>query len=279
VEKVFFAINAQKIGTAKVIPAKRIPIVKYEDELTKMHCDINVNSLLGIVNSALLAAYARYDQRFHILGYLVKEWAKSNEIQGGDKGLLTSYAYLNMLIAYLQIIKPPILPNLQKLHLSNEPSKKFPIKYPVPEFIIQKQDKVAKYDDDEEFYNKEFQRNARMRMVTTDIYYERDLNKVKDFMQKEYSYNYSNIAELFTDFLRFYAYEFDSEKHMISIKEGKIIEKKEEDDFLFSIEDPFDLYHNPGKTVFRSSPEGKRVKEKFIKGYLSCLQGFRLQID
>lgn len=61
---------------------------------------------------------------------------------------------------------------------------------------------------------------------------------------------------------------------MISIKEGKPIDKKDPDDFLFSIEDPFDLHHNPGKTVKRGTPGAAKIKDKLYKAYIRSLQNF-----
>eukprot|EP01022_Parablepharisma_sp_SALTPOND_P014591 TRINITY_DN19_c0_g1_i1.p1 TRINITY_DN19_c0_g1~~TRINITY_DN19_c0_g1_i1.p1 ORF type:complete len:1089 (-),score=90.52 TRINITY_DN19_c0_g1_i1:16664-19930(-) len=277
-EKAAAAIKARKIGNVEVIRSARIPIIKYDDSLTKIKCDINVNNLLGVVNSSLIAAYATYDQRFHILGYFIKEWAKDNNVQGGDKHMLTSYAYLNMLIQYLQIVEPPVLPSLQKLHLSNDQKKEVWIKYPVPEKIISKAE-GQDYDEYRYSDNNEHLRGMRMKLVSTNIYFEEHLRKVRNYMQETFGYNFQTIAELLAGFFKFYSFDFDSDNHMISIKEGKVIEKKEPDSYLFSIEDPFDLYHNPGKTLIKGTPHAKEVKMKFFKAYLSCLQGFRMLID
>ena len=95
----------------KFIDSARIPIVKSIDNETGMECDITTNSILGIANSALLNSYARCDQRFHILGFFIKKWAKISKVHGGDKQLLTSYAFLNMLINFLQMRKPPVSSN------------------------------------------------------------------------------------------------------------------------------------------------------------------------
>ncbi len=66
---------------------------------------------------------------------------------------------------------------------------------------------------------------------------------------------------------------------MISIKEGKLIPKKEPDNYVFSIDDPFDLYHNPGKTLLKSTANATKVRELMKKAYLSTLQGFHLVLD
>ncbi len=158
------------------------------------------------MNSSLLAAYASYDQRFHILGFFVKEWAKANEILGGDKQLPSSYAYLNLVIQYLQIIKPPVLPPLQKLFLTKEQGKEVWIKYPVPDRVINKE-KEREYGEGEGFMDS--LRNMKMHFIPTNVYFERDLQAVRKYMEKEHGLNYSTIAELINGFFKYYAYEFD----------------------------------------------------------------------
>ena len=179
-------IQREGIGDVKFISAKRVPILKFDDYLNKISCDININVFLGIVNSDLFKAYSNYDERFRIMGYFIKEWAKKNKIQGGDTGFLTSYAYLNMIILYLQIVIPPVLPKLQKLHLSNENAKSM-ISYSVPYSIVHRENIFEVEPSILE---------ERMESVPTNVYFERDLAKVKEHMAKEYGQNSMSVGEL-----------------------------------------------------------------------------------
>lgn len=99
---------------SEYIKGNIVQIINFVDPVTKFEFDLSLNNGLGQANSALIKAYSIYDKRFHILGFYVKEWAKKNGIYGGSEGKLGGYAYLNMLIQFLQIVKPPVLPSLQE---------------------------------------------------------------------------------------------------------------------------------------------------------------------
>ncbi|CAH8658261.1 unnamed protein product [Dicrocoelium dendriticum] len=92
----------------------KVPILKFRDTLTGVDCDLNVNNVVGIYNTHLLAMYTRIDWRVRPLGMFVKHWAQRMDIHDGSRGRLSTYPLLLMLIHYLQAAcSPPVLPNLQ----------------------------------------------------------------------------------------------------------------------------------------------------------------------
>ncbi|CAH8603101.1 unnamed protein product [Heterobilharzia americana] len=92
----------------------KVPILKFRDTLTGVDCDLNVNNVVGIYNTHLLAMYTRIDWRVRPLGIFIKYWAQRMDIHDGKRGRLSTYPLLLMLILYLQTsCSPPILPNLQ----------------------------------------------------------------------------------------------------------------------------------------------------------------------
>lgn len=50
---------------------------------------------------------------FQILGYMVKLFAKTCDIGDASRGSLSSYAYILMMLYYLQKCNPPVVPVLQ----------------------------------------------------------------------------------------------------------------------------------------------------------------------
>ena len=60
-----------------------------------------MNNVLGIHNSELIYKYSQVDQRFHIMGLVLKDWAKQVGIIGASNGYLSSYAFILMIIAFL----------------------------------------------------------------------------------------------------------------------------------------------------------------------------------
>ncbi|CEM12872.1 unnamed protein product [Vitrella brassicaformis CCMP3155] len=105
---------------AEVIDA-RVPILKLvflrgvrSDHMGDLVCiDVSFNNQLGPINSALLRAYAECDPRVLPLGQLVKLWSKARNVNDAHQGTLSSYAYILLLIFFLQTRNPPVLPNLQ----------------------------------------------------------------------------------------------------------------------------------------------------------------------
>jgi DNA polymerase sigma len=90
-----------KEGSLVYVPASRVPILKFIEAETGVEVDFNVNNVLGIHNSELLLTYCQVDQRFHIMCIFLKHWAKSVNIIGAANGLLSSYALVLMIIAFL----------------------------------------------------------------------------------------------------------------------------------------------------------------------------------
>lgn len=113
----------------------RVPIIKflYEIDGVEFDCDLCINNVLAVYNSALLGMYA-VDPRVseamsrcpllaltrllvycqvRQLVYAVKSWAKSSDVCSAPDGTFSSYAWTCMCIAYLQQTSPPVCPKLQ----------------------------------------------------------------------------------------------------------------------------------------------------------------------
>jgi len=60
------------------------------------------------------------DPRLRIIVLLIKVWAKKRNLNNPYRGTLSSYGYVLLVIHFLsQVVKPPILPNLQQLVNNN----------------------------------------------------------------------------------------------------------------------------------------------------------------
>jgi hypothetical protein len=235
-------IIKQNLGAIhKVIITNSFILLKitYSQTKSKFNVDITVHNMLPIFNTYLIRLYGLFDQRFHIMGIYLKYWAKTNNIHGALDNYLSSYALLLMMIHFLQkIVQPKILPNLQKIPINND---------------------LANPIYGEELY--EYYYNDRP--ITTNSYYEKDYNKIKEYMNKinEGKQNEETVTNLLVKFFEYYSYFFDS-KQKISVHKELIESIKErDDDIAFSIEDPFEITNNPGKSMLKSSDNYK----KFIK--------------
>ncbi|XP_033736916.1 terminal uridylyltransferase 7-like isoform X2 [Pecten maximus] len=109
--------NVFPITTAKV------PIVKFKHRRSRLEGDISLYNLLALYNTKMIQLYASLDPRVRCLGYAFKVFAKICEIGDASRGSLSSYAYILLLIYYLQQCKPSILPVLQELYPGKKPER------------------------------------------------------------------------------------------------------------------------------------------------------------
>ncbi|XP_015252248.1 PREDICTED: poly(A) RNA polymerase GLD2 [Cyprinodon variegatus] len=103
------------IERIQLIRAK-VPILKFRERGSHLEFDLNVNNTVGIRNTFLLRSYAYADVRVRPMILVIKKWARHNQINDASKGTLSSYTLALMVLHYLQTLKEPVLPSLQKAH-------------------------------------------------------------------------------------------------------------------------------------------------------------------
>lgn len=108
-------VDADATGV-KPLPRARIPVVKFTEPKSGVACDVCLDNVLATRNTALLRTYARVDARVRQLVFAIKFWAKRRKINSTYEGTLSSYAYVILVIFFLQTTSPPVLPNLQKMY-------------------------------------------------------------------------------------------------------------------------------------------------------------------
>jgi len=109
--------NVQAITSAKV------PIIKLFYQNLNVEADISLYNVLARENTKLLSLYAELDQRVRILGYMVKHFAKVCDIGDASRGSLSSYAYILMMIFFLQQTSPAVIPVVQEMYSGEKPEK------------------------------------------------------------------------------------------------------------------------------------------------------------
>lgn len=107
--------NKMMTNVTPVINA-RVPIVKFEYFYNNKvyEGDISYYNMLAQRNTELLMTYANIDERCQKLGYVLKAMVKDCDIGDASRGFLSSYAYIILMIHYLQQVS--VLPVLQELH-------------------------------------------------------------------------------------------------------------------------------------------------------------------
>uniref|UniRef100_A0A7N6C392 polynucleotide adenylyltransferase n=1 Tax=Anabas testudineus TaxID=64144 RepID=A0A7N6C392_ANATE len=101
------------VERTQLIRAK-VPILRFREKGSDLQFDLNVNNTVGIRNTFLLRSYADADLRIRPMILVVKKWARHHQINDASKGTLSSYTLVLMVLHYLQTLKEPVVPSLQR---------------------------------------------------------------------------------------------------------------------------------------------------------------------
>ncbi|XP_038650167.1 terminal uridylyltransferase 4-like isoform X1 [Scyliorhinus canicula] len=216
-------------GLRNILPitTAKVPIVKFEHRQSGLEGDISLYNTLAQHNTRMLATYAALDPRVRYLGYTMKVFAKRCDIGDASRGSLSSYAYVLMVLYFLQQRKPPVIPVLQEIFDGKE----------VPQRMV-------------DGWN---------------AFFFADIEVLKKKLP-ELGTNIESVGELWLGLLRFYTEEFDFKEYVISIRQKKLLTtfEKQWTSKCIAIEDPFDLNHNLGAGVSRKMTNF--IMKAFING-------------
>ncbi|KAF3480735.1 PAP/25A associated domain family protein [Arthroderma uncinatum] len=218
-----------KSGMERVVCVShaKVPIVKIWDPELQVACDMNVNNTLALENTRMIKTYVELDDRIRPLAMLVKHWTKRRILNDAALGgTLSSYTWICLIINFLQTRTPPIVPSLQKRVATSEGSTD----------------------------------GASITSTTSSTSYtsfDDDVEKFSSFGDE----NKSTLGELLFQFFRYYAYEVDYEKSVMSVRHAKLISKEEKGWHLLQnnrlcVEEPFNTSRNLGNTADDTSFRG-----------------------
>ncbi|XP_038142985.1 terminal uridylyltransferase 4 isoform X1 [Cyprinodon tularosa] len=217
------------VGLRNILPitTAKVPIVKFEHKQSGLEGDISLYNTLAQHNTRMLATYAALDPRVQFLGYTMKVFAKRCDIGDASRGSLSSYAYILMVLYFLQQRQPPVIPVLQEIFDGKT----------VPERMV-------------DGWN---------------AFFFDDIDKLRQHLSDRQP-NTESVGELWLGLLRFYTEEFDFKEHVISIRQQKRLTtfEKQWTSKCIAIEDPFDLNHNLGAGVSRKMTNF--IMKAFING-------------
>ncbi|KAK4156784.1 hypothetical protein C8A00DRAFT_12297 [Chaetomidium leptoderma] len=109
----------QRHGMENVVcvSSAKVPIVKIWDPELNLACDMNVNNTLALENTRMVRTYVGIDDRVRPLAIIIKYWTRRRIINDAAfGGTLSSYTWICMIIAFLQLRDPPVLPALHQRH-------------------------------------------------------------------------------------------------------------------------------------------------------------------
>ncbi|OZJ01702.1 hypothetical protein BZG36_05268 [Bifiguratus adelaidae] len=235
----------RQAGMTKVIPISgaTVPIVKFNDPESNLACDINTNNVNGIENTKLIATYCNLDQRIRPFLFTIKYWAKRRHINDPTHNTLSSYTYV--LLALFYLMQRGIIPNLQEeQHLSK-----------CPKSIV-----WTNLRNEWHECNVSFVKTARMRYShqgsqdkPVKVIGDPNSDRAVDFVVK---HDESSLAGLLHGFYAYYAYYFDMENDVVSLRSGHPIPKASKSDWYrnpLCVEDPFIVNRNVARMCTRSA--------------------------
>lgn len=98
------------------VPGAKVPIVKLWDPELQLSCDMNINTQLGIMNSRMVRTYVAIDPRVRPFAMIIKHWARKRVLNdAAHGGTISTYTWICMVINFLQMRSPPILPALHDM--------------------------------------------------------------------------------------------------------------------------------------------------------------------
>ncbi|XP_055813861.1 uncharacterized protein LOC129883260 [Solanum dulcamara] len=92
------------------ITAAKVPVLKVVDCGTKVECDISVENRDGVSKSKIIHMICSLDERFQKLSFLMKTWAKAQNINSSKDRTLNSLSVILLVAFHFQTRNPPILP-------------------------------------------------------------------------------------------------------------------------------------------------------------------------
>ncbi|KAI1163623.1 hypothetical protein F5B18DRAFT_651586 [Nemania serpens] len=106
-----------KHGMERVVcvSSAKVPIVKIWDPELELSCDMNVNNTLALENTRMIKTYIHIDERVRPMAMIIKYWTRKRILNDAAfGGTLSSYTWICMIIAFLQLRHPPVLPALHQ---------------------------------------------------------------------------------------------------------------------------------------------------------------------
>ncbi|XP_028967003.1 uncharacterized protein LOC100904685 [Galendromus occidentalis] len=203
------------ISDVQAIASAKVPIVKFHHDPFGVDGDISLYNVLAVHNTAMLKAYSMIDERVVRLGAAFKQYVKLCHMGDASRGSLSSYAYIVMLIHYLQVEN--VVPVLQSIP---------PIGHPAGEEL------------------------PKVMIAGWNAFYFKDIEKLSE-VWPEYGSNRKTVGQLWLGLIDYYATKFRFDHFVVSIRQLEPLTRLEKmwTNKPLCIEDPFELDHNLGTGI------------------------------
>lgn len=109
--------NSKRGYKVQAIAKARVPIVKFEDALTRLQVDLSFRNGMPIYNTQLICQYTRTHLLVRPYLMVIRYWAKIQDIAGGAQPtyLITNYGFTMLMLFYLMVRSEPLIPSVSQL--------------------------------------------------------------------------------------------------------------------------------------------------------------------
>ncbi|KAI8870434.1 Nucleotidyltransferase, partial [Ramicandelaber brevisporus] len=227
------ALEKHGMKSIKWIAKAKVPLVRFIDPEMQLACDINVNHPLAIYNTQMVHIFVQIDERVKPLAAIMRYWARRRDLDDAAQGgTFAPYTWLNLLINFLQMRNPPILPTLHDSNNNNKNNNTVMIRDGRP--------------------------NKSDRYYAVNVWFNSDIDSLKGFGSR----NKESVGRLLYEFFDTYCNKFDRFNSVISLRSGSWLSKREKGWHVgrfadqICVEEPFDTMRNLGNTADDVSAEG-----------------------
>ncbi|THG23653.1 hypothetical protein TEA_013742 [Camellia sinensis var. sinensis] len=92
------------VSSVHPILTAKVPILKIVDRGTGIECDISIENRDGIVKSQIVRLISSIDDRFQMLSFLMKAWAKAQDINSSKDRTMNSLSIILLVAFHLQLL-------------------------------------------------------------------------------------------------------------------------------------------------------------------------------
>lgn len=193
----------------------RVPIVSFVDPVSTLHCDLCAYNPLATQNTALLRQYGNSDNRIRPLIIAVKALVSYRGINDASKATLSTYGWILLVLSFLQKLQPapaPCLQNMPKQWSGKDVSRISTTSNVLPGIPIHR---LKQNQDTSQPAPLHPLSNADGKIVDGYFYHnESQTHQIKALCEK----NKDSVGRLLLHFLWHYCFEFDSRRHVASIR-------------------------------------------------------------
>jgi len=106
-------LASSRFAVKEYISSARVPVLRLRHVESGTDIDLIVSNIFGMTNTQLVRQYAYFDPRARPLLLAVKKWSSARKISDSQNSTLSSYSWVLLVIFFLQLREPPVLPSLQ----------------------------------------------------------------------------------------------------------------------------------------------------------------------